>query len=83
MKVVIFTAPAGWATGLLYGDTSGLSEEEEAELDECVADLVATHGSAHVCAASDPEFLPYGWDYGSLAGDYCTYTITIDNKETR
>lgn len=73
--VYTFTAPAHWASFLLYGDSSGLSPSEHAEAEACVRDLVATYGTGNVCDCSEPEFSSRRGDYGRLAGDYCTYTV--------
>ena len=77
MEIIEFTAPASWACSLIYGDDSGMDEAECLEVQACIDDLVAKHGSAHVCDCSEPEFRWLGWDYGSLSGDYCVYTMTV------
>jgi hypothetical protein len=77
MEIIEFTAPASWASALINGDDSGMDEAECLGVRACIDDLVAKHGSAFVCDCSEPEFQWRGGDYGSLAGDYCTYTMTV------
>ena len=79
MHIQTFTAPASWACYLINGDHSGLSDEEQAEADDCIAEHVQAYGSCHVSDCSEPEFYAYKplGAFGSLGGDYCEYTFLV------
>ncbi len=80
-EVETYTAPACWASCLINGDASGLDycntpsdpagDREIAAADAFIADV----GLGGPVDCSEPEFMTYGWDYGDLAGDYCTYSF--------
>lgn len=69
-----FTGPAHWAPYLVNGDASGLDDADRAEADAALDAKVNRHGSCHVCDCSEPSFRNRPGDYGTLSGDYCTYT---------
>lgn len=81
-----YTAPACWASYLINGDASGLDyyntpdsdagDEEIAAADAFIADV----GLGAPVDCSESEFMHRG-DYGSLAGDYCTYSFLRDTEK--
>jgi len=75
LSAITFTAPASWASYLVNGDHSGLEDAEQSEADACIKDLIERHGNGHVVNCGEPYFTWGRTDYGSLAGDYCEYTI--------
>ena len=77
LDLITFTAPSSWASALINGDASGLDEAETQAIDACLADLLAEHGSAHICDCTEAEFRNRPGDYGDLAGDYSTYSMLV------
>lgn len=69
-----FTLPAHWASALIYGDESGLTDEESAEL----AGWLESHPELGLCVGCDdaPEFCTDN-DAGTLACDCVTFEFEI------
>jgi hypothetical protein len=69
-----FTLPAHWASALLYGDESGLSDEESTE----IAGWLESHPELGECVScnDDPEFCT-DHDAGGLACDCLVFEFEI------
>lgn len=74
MKTIEYTLPAFWASALINGDYTGLSDEDEAELEAWLeSESDAINGDC-LNVSDEPEFRPYN-DAGTLACDCLTYTF--------
>ena len=79
-KIETITAmlPTHWACALVNGDESGMEDEEIAQLNEFVDDMVRTYGSCHCVDVSETsEFSNYheASHYGVLACDVAEFTF--------
>jgi hypothetical protein len=72
-EVHTYTAPSCWASYLINGDATGISDDDRAEADKFVAHVVAAIGNGFPVDCSEPDFM---WrpDFG-MAGDCCTYSF--------
>ena len=77
LNTITFTAPSSWACYLINGDHSGLEDADKIEADNCIEDLIKRHGNGHVVDCGEAYFTWKRTDYGTLAGDYCEYTILV------
>jgi hypothetical protein len=64
-----YTLPAHWADPLLNGDSSGMTDEDEAELFEW---LNSARPGGCVGVEGEPEFRPFN-DADTLAGECLTF----------
>jgi len=62
--------PAYWASALVNGDTSGLSDEEEAIMDRWVKDLLDRGLDLGSVSTKDDEEPWFTWNYRQYSGDY-------------
>lgn len=74
------TLPSHWASALINGDRSGMSDEDEKELDR-VLELNPQWNMPVDC-----EDVGFCWrhdasDFGVLAGDCCEFTYLEDEHE--
>lgn len=77
-KTITAMLPAHWAVALINGDESGMEDEEIAQLNEFVDDMVRTYGSCHCVDVSETsEFSNYheASHYGVLACDVAEFTF--------
>ena len=65
IKTTQYTLPAHWAGPLINGDSSGMTDEDEAELFEW---LNSARPGVCVGVGGEPEFRPFN-DAGTLACD--------------
>ena len=76
IEVIKEQLPSYWCTYLIYGDSSGLEEGEEKEIEQTLQQLQTWHGRElrAVDIEGEPSFSfpPYHLSH-LLAGDYCTY----------
>jgi hypothetical protein len=76
IKTVEYKLPVHLACALINGDRSGMSDEEERQLDEWVSDKVAQHGGLFHCVdvSQNCEFC---WlhDYDKLGADCAIFTF--------
>jgi len=76
-----YIAPAHWASYLINGDASGLDYENTPGDDQGNREIrdadnfIASVGLGAPVDCSESEFMSHGWDFGGLAGDYCTYSF--------
>jgi len=79
MDTVEYILPAYWASALINGDLSGLSDEDEKQLEAFTSWMVNTHGSciAVDCSEDEGNFMRYhdGTPHGVLACNVLTYTF--------
>jgi hypothetical protein len=70
-----FTLPSHWACPVMYGDYSGLSDEEEREIDA----FLAKEGIANwtLSDVSEHHWFSHRNDAGTLAGDVSRYTFVL------
>ena len=76
-----FTLPAYWASALINGDYSGLTDDDEKELEKTLKALGVTSGQCTGCS-EEPEFRKYhdAQPYGVLASDCLDYCFLINRK---
>ena len=80
MKIKTYTLmlPTHWACALTYGEDDSFSEEEQAQLNEFVDDMVRTYGSCHcVDVSEDTQFMRWhdAAQYGTLACEVAEFTF--------
>lgn len=78
IKTITYMLPTHWACALTYGEDDSFSEEEQAQLNEFVDDMVRTYGSCHCVDVSESsEFSNYhdASHYGVLACDVAEFTF--------
>ena len=68
------TAPAAWASYIINGDDSGLEDDEIAECDAMVDDIMSETGKAWCVGCSEVSEFRHRPDYG-MSGDCLTYTF--------
>lgn len=71
MKFVEYTLPAHWASALINSDTSGMTDEEEQELNEWLED----EKPGYCVGCSDESFFTWRNDATQLGGECLTYTF--------
>jgi hypothetical protein len=81
MQTLELTAPSAWASYLINGDASGISEEDQRAADQWLASI--GHGGPvgcedyGFCRVHDAfGFMPFG-------ADCQTYTFLIQNRSTQ
>lgn len=74
MNLTIYRLPAHWASALINGDTSGMTDDEEREMDQWLDS--ASPGWCVAC--SDETFFSRTTDAGTLAGDCLEFTFQKD-----
>lgn len=79
MKLVEYTLPVYYASALVNGDYSGMSDEEETELNNFLKEKVEQYG-AFYCVQADVEDVSFRWsnDMNNLGADCCTFHFDID-----
>jgi hypothetical protein len=78
IKTYTLMLPTHWASPLVNGDETGLEDEDQAQLDAFVNDMVRTYGSCHcVDVSEDTEFMRWhdAAQYGVLACDVAEFTF--------
>ena len=75
METIEFTLPAHWASALINGDFSGLSDEEDAAVRYWLDTEPDIGGDALSCT-DEPEFRRY-YDADGLACDCLTFTFPM------
>ena len=77
MKEIEYILPEYWASYLMNGDSSGLSQEEETNIEL----WLKLHNNPNIIDVKDDAHFRYdgSWDApNELGGDYCTYIALID-----
>ena len=81
MKIETFDLPSFWAVPLMYGDTSGMTGEDETALDEFEAYMVAEYGSCRCIDVTDngDDFRKFhdALEYGVKACNVETFTFDV------
>ena len=80
MQIENFELPAFWASALINGDTSGLSDSEEQALDAFAEFMLAEYGSCWALDCSDePSFTRWhaAARFGVLACDVLTFSFDV------
>jgi hypothetical protein len=78
MKTVTYILPAYWASALVNADSSGLSDDDEKELNAWHEKALKRHGTLHcTCPDGEPYFASRN-DAGTLAGDVLEYTFIVE-----
>jgi hypothetical protein len=75
MQTIDFTLPAHWASALINGDFSGLSDEDAAAVRYFLDTEPDINGDCLTCT-DEPMFLRY-YDADGLACDCLTYTFPL------
>jgi len=87
MQLEQFELPAHWACALMYGDESGLDQDDLEALDRFMVTGLAEHCSFHCVDVTDDQFFTKYHDatqYGVLACDCLVYTFDVTpQKEER
>lgn len=84
MQLEQYELPAHWACALMYGDESGLEQDDIAALDKFVGAGLMEHYSFHCIDVTDDQFFTKYHDatqYGVLACDCLVYTFDVTKKE--
>ena len=87
METVELNLPTFWASALINGDTSGMSDEDEAALNMLTGHMLDHYGKCWCisCSEDEGDFRTYhdARQYGVLACDVLTYTFDVSgNPET-
>ena len=78
IKTITYMLPTHWACALVNSDESGMEDDDIAQLNEFVDDMVRTYGSCHCVDVSESsEFSNYhdASHYGVLACDVAEFTF--------
>jgi hypothetical protein len=73
IKTETFTLPAYWASALINGDRSGMSDEDEQEMDAWLAQS-ETKGCI---GCSDEQWFAWRNDANTMGGDVMDYTFAV------
>lgn len=79
-----YELPAHWACALMYGDESGLDQEDIDALDKFVGAGLMEHYSFHCVDVTDDQFFVKYHDaaqYGVLACDCLVYTFNVTQEK--
>lgn len=71
-KTLEYVLPAYWASYLINGDDSGMSEQDKKD---CAAFLASKNLKAFDCIDCGPECFSRTNDATALGGDTCLYTF--------
>jgi hypothetical protein len=76
LETITATAPSHWACYFIYGDASGMDDEEIAQ-----ADAFADWLGGSIVDCEDAGFIAYhdARQFGALAADCATYTALIEH----
>lgn len=77
MKVEQIKLPAHWASALVNGDRSGMTDEDEVELDEYLACNPELHGI--VSCEDDTSLERFNFVGKTLSCDVITYTYHVSD----
>lgn len=80
MQIENFELPAFWASALINGDTSGLSDNDEQALDDFAEFMLAEYGSCWALDCSEePSFMRWhdAARFGVLACDVLTFSFDV------
>lgn len=84
MKTEQFDLPQSWASALIGGDVSGMSDEDEAALNAFTDSMVKEHGQCWAVDVSEDgdDFRTYhdARRFGVLACNVATFTFDITPK---
>ena len=77
MTTFTFRMPTHWTSALFNGDTSGLDEADEADLDAAIAEIVDTVGHALPCDMDNENEFETGdnadFPFPAVAGSYADF----------
>lgn len=77
IKTLTLELPAHWACAFMYGEEVSY-DEEQAQFDAFVDDMVRTYGSCHCVDVSEDTYFKWHHDasaYGVLACDVAEFTF--------
>jgi len=74
-----FTVPDYYLCALILGDFSGLSDEEEREIQAFIDEVAKKYGHANFTYTECDSYFHHRNDINALAGDVTTITLTIKN----
>lgn len=84
MKTETFNLPTFWASPLINGDYSSLSDDDETAINAFIDDMVADYGQCWCLTCSDDEsdFRTYhdAKAYGVLACNVLTFTFDVTQR---
>jgi len=73
LETITYTLPSYWASYLINGDASGISDDDQAQADA----FLKREGLPSPCSCSDESWFAHRNDAGTLAGDVLDYTFFI------
>ena len=77
-----YILPSYWASALVNGDYTGLSDEEAAEVRSCTDWICSQLGRAECVDVSEEEWFARSNDWDSVAGNVMEYTfLTKENDD--
>lgn len=76
-----YTLPSYWASALVNGDDTGLSDEEVAEVESCADWLCSQLGHAECVGISEEEWFATSNDWDSTAGNVVEYTFLTNVED--
>lgn len=84
MKLETFELPTFWASALINGDTSGLSDEDEKALDAFTDWMVKEYGSCH-CLDVQGDGDNFRWrhdatSFGVLACNVADFVFDVEKR---
>ena len=74
-----FTVPDYYLCALILGDYSGLSDDEESEIQAFIDDVVKKYGYANFVYNECDSYFSHKNDINGLAGDVTTISLMIKN----
>lgn len=78
LSTYTYRAPSHWASYLVNGDHSGLSDAEKSQADRMILEVTKDIGNGH-CVDCEEEGFSWRHDFqhiaGRLGGDVSTYTF--------
>ena len=88
MELEYYELPAYWASALINGDESGLTEEDEKPFDSFVHYMIAVHGQCWCVDVSDDESGNFKrWhdatEFGGLPCDVATFTFDVTRQKQK
>lgn len=80
MQTETYDLPVYWASALINGDESGLSEEDAEALEGFTAWMIAHYGKCWAIDVSEDSWFARShdaWQWQPLAGHVATYTFDV------
>ena len=83
MELEYYELPAYWASALINGDESGLTEEDEKPFDNFVHYMIAVHGQCWCVDVEEESYFSWSHDasrFGALAGDVAMFCFDVTKR---